>query len=209
MNGRVSILVSAIGEESFVDGNGNGYYDGAPSDSFTNIPEPWLDENEDGLRDATEPFLDFGGNADGSPDNAWNAATDDPGFSGLLCQSPNGDCSTASETVAVFGQGVIVMSGCDLVASAITQSSIALPATIGGLFEDGRFNPLPKATKIDFSTDNGSIVGPNGFTYPNTTAAQSYSVSIIPDSTPSAGNATVTVTCPSGLTTTLIFPVTD
>lgn len=62
--GRTTILAYAVGEETFVDANGNGFYDyidqaGGTDDvydpgidileSFTDLPEAFLDHNEDGV----------------------------------------------------------------------------------------------------------------------------------------------------------------
>jgi hypothetical protein len=45
--GRSTILAYAIGEESFVDANGNGQYD--EGESFVDMPEAFIDHNEDGV----------------------------------------------------------------------------------------------------------------------------------------------------------------
>ena len=48
---------TAIGEESFTDINGNGFYDSG--ESFVNLGEPFRDDNENGLYSSGEYFLDF------------------------------------------------------------------------------------------------------------------------------------------------------
>lgn len=45
--GRSTILAYAIGEESFVDANGNGQYD--EGEEFVDMPEAYIDHNEDGV----------------------------------------------------------------------------------------------------------------------------------------------------------------
>ncbi|HSG60785.1 MAG TPA: hypothetical protein VLA24_05050 [Pseudomonadales bacterium] len=45
--GRSTILAYAIGEESFVDANGNGVFDSG--EAFTDLGEPFVDHNEDGV----------------------------------------------------------------------------------------------------------------------------------------------------------------
>lgn len=42
---RSTILVTAVGEESFIDSNGNGLYD--EGEAFENLPEAFIDHNED------------------------------------------------------------------------------------------------------------------------------------------------------------------
>jgi len=56
-DGRVTILAKAIGEESFVDANGNGAFD--DGETFSDIPEPFRDDNEDGAYQAGEDFFVF------------------------------------------------------------------------------------------------------------------------------------------------------
>jgi hypothetical protein len=45
--GRSTVLAYAIGEESFVDANGNGQYD--TGEAFVDMPEAYIDHNEDGV----------------------------------------------------------------------------------------------------------------------------------------------------------------
>ncbi|MBI5494658.1 MAG: hypothetical protein HY904_06480 [Deltaproteobacteria bacterium] len=47
-DGLISLLVATRGEESFVDSNGDGDYQ--VTEPFTDMPEPFLDKNLDGLR---------------------------------------------------------------------------------------------------------------------------------------------------------------
>ena len=44
---RTTILVSVVGEEYFIDSNGNGLYD--KDEPFDNLPEAFVDHNEDGV----------------------------------------------------------------------------------------------------------------------------------------------------------------
>ena len=61
-NGRVTILASMIGEESFTDTNGNGVLDA--DDTFQDVPEAFRDDTENFEFDqGTEEFLDFNVNA--------------------------------------------------------------------------------------------------------------------------------------------------
>jgi hypothetical protein len=47
--GRSTVLVTATGEESFIDRNDNGIMDEDEKDLFTNLSEAFLDKNEDGI----------------------------------------------------------------------------------------------------------------------------------------------------------------
>jgi len=108
--GRSTVLVTAIGEESFIDANGNGVFDRKEANNglFSNLTEAFLDVNENGRYDpATEfckqnkgsltckagredLFADFNSNgafdANGDdPDNGYPDEGVDAIYNGLLC----------------------------------------------------------------------------------------------------------------------------
>lgn len=201
-DGRVTLLATSIGEESFVDGDANGRF--SVGDTFTDIGEPFRDDDEDGLYNAgvvVEPFLDF--DSDGVRD------APDGFFSGLLCDAATGLCSPA-DTLAVSDVGFLRMSACqvDVVAGGF-PAAITAPASFGGVFQDLQGNPLPAGTTIAFSTANGTVVGGASFTVPNTLSPTFYSVFVDVDGTPSTGPVFVDVTCPSGLQLSFSGSVTD
>jgi hypothetical protein len=203
LNGRITILATAIGEESFTDVDGNGRY-GAP-DSFQDIPEPFRDDDEDGTRQSAEPFFDFNTNG------AYNAA--DGQFNGLLCDTamPAANCSATANTVAVNDSIVIVMSSCGDLDTSPFPVTVTAPITVTLPFRDTRLQPLPVGTTISFTATNGTIVGPatSGYTYPNTTSVQSYSVTINANTPSSSGALFISVKCPSGLTVGTAIGVND
>jgi hypothetical protein len=143
-NGRITVLAYAVGEEAFVDLNGNGWFDILPISELRDpdgrsgdLPEAFVDFNENGIRDANEPFIDFNNNGiyDG-PDGK---------FSGVLCdetvagRSAPGSCAS-SKTINVRDSTVIVLSGAapffrtnpnDTAATAPPSSNgIVFPASI-------------------------------------------------------------------------------
>ncbi len=70
-SGIVSLLVTMIGEEAFVDTNGNGVRDA--NESFTDIAEPFIDVNGNGRFDESEPLEQFiDTNDNGQWDDAQN-----------------------------------------------------------------------------------------------------------------------------------------
>jgi hypothetical protein len=86
--GRITILATMLGEESFIDANGNGVLDSGDT-AYSNIPEAFRDDNEDGAKHASlEEFVDF--NTNGIYDDA-DADTD---YNGALC------CDTDAVTAA-------------------------------------------------------------------------------------------------------------
>ncbi len=150
-DGRVTILATAIGNESFVDGNGNGQLDAVAEpyidanesgfyesgelftdrdgnlsinpEHFADLPEAFRDDNENRRRDdnPAEPFLDF------NNVNGYDLA--DGKYNGILCtdlaNAIGGICYDAPKSVNVRASGVIVMSGSEAFIT-ITPSVINL-----------------------------------------------------------------------------------
>lgn len=77
-DGVVTIIVTANGEEGFVDGsNGkpaNGVYD--QGENFLDLGEPFIDANDNGVRDGNEVYVDSNGSSgwDG-PNGSWDGDT--------------------------------------------------------------------------------------------------------------------------------------
>ncbi len=134
-NGRSPLLVTAVGEESFVDANGNGVFDSGDTVAFdasdkdnvfaNKAPKPWFDTSEPFLNEWEifdaygepvwmngEPYIDFNSNGmrDG-PDGIFN---------GLLCGN-----SDASITPAP-GEPLDPVTKKSLCPSSSAQSSVAI-----------------------------------------------------------------------------------
>lgn len=96
--GRVQILATVQGEESFTDRNGDGLFNDVsnPIDTFTNLAEPFRDDNSNGVYNSGEYFLDGGGNSTWDDDNDADNGQSEL-FNGLLCdRDVEGDCSTVT-----------------------------------------------------------------------------------------------------------------
>ncbi|MFO0115766.1 MAG: hypothetical protein ACK53F_12370, partial [Betaproteobacteria bacterium] len=130
-NGRVAILAYAIGEESFTDKNGNGWFDISPvtelvdlNGNSTDLPEAWLDVNENRVRDANEPFIDFNNNA------AYDGG--DGKFNGVSCNeaitggSAAGSCGIA-KSIHVRGRATVVFSGSTPTSTGVNASGFDIP----------------------------------------------------------------------------------
>jgi hypothetical protein len=193
-NGRSPILATAIGEESFVDANGNGIFDAGDTVAFdatdadnnfaSGKPKPWQDTSEPFLNEweiydsygtptffAGEPFIDFNNNGqrDG-PDGLFN---------GPLCEGSL--CSTTQTSVAIGAHNVIVLSGSTANLSILYASNPethgAYPVGTGLTLEveifDDRLQQMPGGTVVKAALSTGStasITGPVNFTWPCTTA---------------------------------------
>ncbi len=211
-NGRVTLLASVIGEESFTDIDSNGIFNGG--DIAQEIGEPFQDDNENGVHDAGEVFRDF--NQNGIRDDA--AAADYAGFNGLLCDDATATCS-ANETLFVSDSNVILMSAgsasiVDSVGGAVDISGGAQTVvfTIGDFKGNGTTpQPMPAETTIEASTSNGSIVGPNRYEVPCTSfdGPSQYGFTVEPDTTSDSGLLSIEVTSPGGIVTFYNVTVTD
>ncbi|GAB3288950.1 Ig-like domain-containing protein [Parahaliea aestuarii] len=187
--GRSTVLVTAIGEESFVDRNGNGVMDEDERELFANLPEAFIDHNEDGfytptlpgcgnsnslqcLAGSEETFVDF--NSDGSYNNNDSPAL----YNGLLCP-PEGDGVWCSRTlVNVFDQTILILSAGDTAVGWQFQlargSSVQQGTTEGRdyvVYISDLFNSRPPAgsTVTIASTDGQCQASKDSFIVTNTT----------------------------------------
>jgi hypothetical protein len=212
-NGRSTLLASAIGEESFTDANGNGYFDDA--DSWTDLDEAFRDDNENGAYDFGEVFVDF--NKD------FTYTVGDGQFNGLLCGGPGnpgeptdtmGRCSLTQETLTVSQSNVIIMSGSTAVISDDVGGVLTGTGSVNFYVRDVNGQPMPAGTTISADTSNGNLTQPTEYTVPCQTsddpADLQYRFNIESDgAAPVSGTLTLTVTTPSGLQTVYFITVND
>lgn len=202
--GRVTILATAVGEESFEDKNGNGVFD--DGDTFTDLPEAYRDDNENNARDGNEPFVDF--NENGTYDAA------DGLYNGILCEDSTRCSSTTS--IDVRQSLVLVMSG-SVEYLAVSPASVSLTnggsATVSVTISDEHNQPPPSGTTISFATTQGSIDGPASFTVPSTdvNSALQYSVTLKGSgpTTAKSGTLTISLSTGKGRDSSVSIPVTE
>lgn len=213
--GRASLYATAIGEESFTDTNGNGSFDNG--EVFADLPERFLDENENDVRDGFEPIYDFNNNSTYDPV--------DGDFNGVLCLDNTGRCS-ANTTTGISASNMIVMSGSsptnvlptngtglpvtpDDLGNAVPPIGAPGTGTVQILFADLNDNPLASGTTI-VATVAGtgiSLGTPSSFTVPCTTEPTAYPFTIIKAAGATTGSMTLLVTSPSGLQSILSYPI--
>jgi len=215
-NGRGMILATAIGEEYFDDVNGNGFYD--QGEPFSNLGEPYRDDNESGQYDLGEKFLDF--NKNGTRDSGSGQ------FVGITCT--NGSC--ASSTLAIGAQHLLIMStSTAAISSATTSISIAHSVSGGATnstgitfnVQDQNGNPMAAGTIVTVTADSGigtisgaganwtigcrSGGGPGGAG----DTPEVLSVTFSAGTAPASGNVTISVKSPGTNTVTIAtIPVT-
>ncbi|OUS28566.1 hypothetical protein A9Q98_07570, partial [Thalassotalea sp. 42_200_T64] len=227
---RVTILAHAVGEESFLDLNGNGRFDqgvveGLDLDAEVNafagndisgnpfdLPEAFVDKNENGTRDADEEFFDFVDPNFGTP---LTYDTADGLYNGSLCsETPHPDCGV-QKSIHVRGDLVIVLAGsavdAELTIVSTTDSGTDTGANVvdilgvgvgsATVYINGPANqPMPAGTTIEFITSVGSIVSESSFIWPNEfrSSGRNFSVEIEGGTEAKTGSLSVKVTTPSG-----------
>lgn len=159
-DGRITILATMLGEENFLDSNGNGIQDG--DDPFDDIGEAYLDANENGRYDeGQEEFRDF--NENGKRDAG------DGKYNGILCAS---DSCSEYKNIFVRSSLVLVLSGSEGYMHVYdTDSGLALNDAIvlNELGEtniklkliDKNGNTLPAGTTVGLSAEGFRIAPSN------------------------------------------------
>jgi hypothetical protein len=228
ITGRAVVLAYALGEESFTDQNGNGIYD--PGEPYVDMPEPFLDSNENGTREpATEPFVDSNDNGMYDAVNGqFNGISVDP-----LVTVPTTIHDRISIPIVFSGSTAYITlldnAGASINTVALDQCAgtafANTPVTFKVNIVDVNGNVMPSGTKIDFSASNGTIISkPVSWTVPNTSAQTNgtftYTLIMESDATQDAstlkctnakktGLLSVQVTTPKGTLTSQSFSVTD
>jgi hypothetical protein len=224
--GRATILATAIGEESFTDTNGNGYWDAG--EPFVHLGEPYRDDNENNAYDSGEYFLDFNHNGMRDPPDPSLTA-----FKGITCSGTPPTCSTS--TLAIGVSHLIIMStanaaltvvstpgfgGTAAAGLTINHSVAANPPAPAQTFTgnlsftiaDLNNNPMAAGTTVGVAADSaiGIISGPGvSWSIPcnGGPGGDSRVVTLTASATPGAvGNITITVTSP-GTRTATVFTI--
>ncbi len=215
-DGRITLLAKAIGEESFTDNNGNGAFDSG--ELFTDIAEPYRDDDESGTYNVGEDFFDF------NNDQARTAA--DSLFNGVLCNDPARCGGPSTRSTGTGEQSLVILSGSTAVISETTgaplsplgltpNSAVALTFHV----RDVRNNVMPFDTTVALTASGAglSVVQPTSFTVPSSAIAANtlfpgittFSYTVTSGPTVGSGVITLTVTSlPSNTQTTLQIPVT-
>jgi hypothetical protein len=203
--GRSSLMAIAIGEEAFVDKNGNGAFD--PGDTYTDMPERFNDWNENGTYETNEFFYDF------TPNNTRDVA--DALFNGVLCNDV-ARCDPTKQSTAVDAHNIIIMSASspDNLSPAPGSTLTAMSKAAGGALyvfnlADLNFNPMPATTTIAASspTSGLTIAAPTSYSVPCMTEPGSYAFFVQAGQglTATSGQLTLTITTPGGVVTTAFY----
>jgi len=203
LNGRVTVLAYAVGEESFTDIDGDGLADLANSLTgttemldangvSTDMGEAFLDNNENGARDTVagsagllEEYIDF--NMNGTFESVGDGQ-----YNGVLCNDTTGTSSAgtcaASKSIHVFRNLPVVFSGSHPVVQVTDAFGTPMPqinlttCTAATAFP----SPAPTQTVLITITDvNGNLM-PAGttvnFTTTNGTIKSAPTSFVVPNS---------------------------
>lgn len=172
--GRSTILVTAIGEESFIDRNGNGIFDQdeAADGLWANLTEAFLDHNENGFYDpatqacnpndtsltcragSEEIFTDLNNNGvfDANGDDVGNGYPDEgviAEYNGLLCPLEGDGVWCSRELINVRDSAVIILSTDPNWAIALYRGRTPAGSTVAGntytAYVSDLFNSKPTA----------------------------------------------------------------
>lgn len=160
-NGRVTILATAVGNESFTDQNSNGQYD-AP-EPFDDLSEAFLDANENGIRESDEFFVEVNDPSFPPPTTPiWDG--ENQLYNGVLCKTEGQGCTKAS--ISVRDQIVLVMSSdSPLTTNGLLVGQPAKIVLVPGqsypftvTLQDENGNAMPLGTTISLNTTSASDV---------------------------------------------------
>jgi len=197
-NGRVTVVAYTLGEESFVDANGNNKYDSG--ESFTDLGDVFIDNNENGAWDSGEQSISYAGNGQACANTTGSSPS---------APSKAGTCDGVWGQAHVRQDAVIVLSGSTL--GAITPAS-GSSYSMGGATQcsnssafsftisDSNNNPLPSGTTITTTKpDSLSNVTISPASVQNTNAAggTTHTIGVSKPVSPAVVDANGNVTTPA------------
>lgn len=211
--GRSTILVTVIGEEYFVDANGNGVYD--EDELFQNLPEAFLDRNEDfaytpasnpnDLTGTQETFVDFNNNGiyDLNTNPAW--------YNGILCPQEGAGIFCSRDLLNVRSQITIVMSSTSMNIELFRASSNSpTGVAVEGIeyevrvIDDNGNRPAGDASVIVTTNQDCALISPSSFDPENTASRGPFTFPLQIEGDGEAGTFSVAVVN-GGVTSTESF----
>jgi len=191
-NGRAVILAFTAGDETFVDLDGDGRF--SAGDTWQDLPEAWLDANENGRHDPGEFFVDADGNGAYSPANGR--------YDGALCDVTSNLCGGV-RSVDVRSSITIVMATSDATVS-VSPAHVSLAPNASGTVRihvsDRNGNLPPEGTQISVTTSKGQLSGTTSWTVGNSNARGPFTgiVTVQADDVVGTGTISVEVRTPGG-----------
>ncbi len=172
-NGRVTILATMLGEESFIDSvPSNGYMD--VGETYYDLGEAYRDDDESGFYTPyVDEFVDY--NADGQ------YTLGDGEYNGILC-TKSSVCSD-EKNIHVRRSQILIMAqtelSFDLSATSLTstaQSEVGLNVCLFGVHSDGSHQWPPTGTELKFEAGIGEITSRSSWIAPDYGAESGFGV---------------------------------
>lgn len=183
---HVHILAYTVGEESFIDKNGNGVFDATDSFAGDDIPEVFMDSKETGSYVSGEYYVDF--------DNSGTHTGANGKWDGQLCKA---GASCGNPTVEISGETCLVMSTSGL--NITGPTTVPAGTTAAYTIQDGLNNVPAQGTIISLiGAPSGAVITESGNT--------SFAVTDLPGAC-SATGITIHVVIPTGTTVGSTFSI--
>ncbi len=197
--GRATVIGFMSGAEDFIDLNANGLFDASSAGevaSVVDLPEAYIDANEDGVFNSTEIFIDSFLNNPSPSDSiagALNESYDTVGdgiYNGPCSVLINSNCPpSALQSTTIWDQAVIALSSdqvqiCDRGTLPPVGSIIDAPFSVSGVeICDENGNSLPDRTTIVFNETEIDLVGVVRYTIAGDTTepAGPFNLEILPE----------------------------
>lgn len=225
----ITIMARTIGEDSFIDKNANSKFDA--NETFFTQSEAFLDANDDG--DYDSGFNDYDEYSDYNSNGSFDSANSTI-YKGDSCTDTAkslGHCTTRIEiwdTIKLVNSagGAKYNADGDKISNAVnisftdcegnTVTSITNLTTTEEYcveFKDSNGNVPPVGTKVEVTTDNGTIVSKPDATIANMFvtigSGDTDKLKIKTDGEPSIGDLVIKTTSTAGLINSLTIPVSD
>ncbi len=228
--GRATVIGFMSGSEDFDDQNANGLFDAGNATeaaSVVDLPEAFVDENEDGIFNTNEDYVDsFLNNPAPSGSNSGdvNGSYDTSGdgiYNGPCSELINTSCpATELQSTTVWDSVVIALSSatvqfCDNgnLPAVGTDINLAPNFNTGGIvFCDENGNSLPVNTRINFEVTDIGIIGNSNYTIGSNTTEPSapLGVRLVPEGAVNAtASFTISVEAPNTAVQFFTWPVNE
>jgi hypothetical protein len=200
--GRVMVLATAIGEESFTDLAETGFYQSG--DPFVNLGEPYDDANENGQYDLGEHYLNYDGQS------TYQGVVTGAPFVGITCTGTSPTSTCTENQLALGAEHLIIMStgGVTLSCASGCTSGNNLTVAVNGNTSftinvvDENGNPPPAGTTITATATSGAgtISSGGSITVGCSTSSpgtgNTYAIYLSGPSAASSGTITIQATSP-------------
>ena len=204
LNGRVSIMAYVVGEEDFVDANGNNIYD--CGETYTDLGFAFRDDNGQAIGGANSTFDNGEFQVPRLGSSSVCGVAKNPLPAGVLAGVPSTNDGVWGEA-DVRRQGIVVFATGAAVISAVSQTGNSLIYSVA----DGNGNSVPTGSAIAVSGPDSCVVTSGASDIvANSLSAATFSArypATAGNSCPGGTAITVKVTSPAGIVSSRSFVV--